>query len=91
MRHVSFVIAAALLATLAACATVVPEPPPTQRTAVEDSHRCAGACDHIFVEGGWRIVPNHKHAPNCGHYLVDGKWVSEKGDDKVIKPPPDKN
>ena len=79
MRRITLLLTGLLLAGFAAC-TAVEEPNPSKKIAVDASHRCIGSCDHIFVEGGWRLVPNHKHGPNCGHYLVNGRWVKEKGE-----------
>lgn len=83
MRRITLLLAGLILSGLAAC-TAVSEPNPSKQIAVDDTHRCIGSCDHIFVEGGWRLVPNHKHGPDCGHYLVNGRWVNEKGE---VKPP----
>ena len=57
-------------------------------TAGEASHVCAGSCDHIFVDGGWTVIPRHRHGPECGHVIVDGKWV--KAESKISEPPKDR-
>jgi len=84
MRRLTLALAGSILVGLAAC-TAVEEPNPSKKIVVEESHRCIGACDHIFVEGGWRLVPNHKHGPDCGHYLVNGRWVVDKGEVKPVE------
>jgi len=78
---------AVLIVGLAGCAV---EPVELGRTpgAADSSHVCAGSCDHIFVDGGWKVVANHRHGPECGHVLVDGKWV--KAVSKVADPPRDR-
>lgn len=79
MRRIGLILVAATLFAIG-CAV---EPVELQRAPgeAERSHVCGGSCDHIFVDGGWQVVPRHRHGPECGHVLVDGKWVKADGMD----------
>lgn len=65
---------AAVVLAVAGCTVVPADPPESKRPGPAEDHICAGACDHIFVDGGWKLV-GHKHNPGCGHVLVNGRWV----------------
>jgi hypothetical protein len=62
--------------TAAGCTVTPDDPPQTKRPgpAEEHDHSCTGACDHVYVDGGFRFA-GHKHGPGCGHALVNGRWV----------------
>jgi len=82
MGRIGLILAATLIAL--GCTL---EPVDLERSAGDSdrSHHCIGSCDHIIVEGGWKVVPRHHHGPECGHVLVDGQWV--KTVSKVADPP----
>jgi hypothetical protein len=81
---------AAVLGLMAGCA-VEPVPLEKREESAAAGHTCVGACDHIFVDGGWRVIAGHRHGPGCGHALVDGKWVESEGDPEPGKTPPPKD
>jgi hypothetical protein len=83
---------AALVLAAAACTSTTTDTEEFRAGAVEADHVCAGACDHIYADGGWKVVLGHKHGPNCGHQLVNGRWVkkpAEPVDAKKVEPPKD--
>jgi hypothetical protein len=82
------IAAAFLLAISMGCRSLSVEP--ERRETVGSDHVCIGACDHIYVQGGWRVVAGHKHGPNCGHELVNGKWVEAKPADVPEETPKSK-
>ena len=81
---------AAVLAA-AACA-VTPVDGELRSGAAEPDHVCIDACDHIYADGGWKVILGHRHGPNCGHERVNGKWVKKPepappdGPDTIKKP-----
>ena len=69
---------AALLAATVGCSATAVETEEFRSGEVASDHVCVGACDHIYADGGWKVVLGHKHGPNCGHVLSNGKWVKQK-------------
>lgn len=78
MRRFTLAMAAVVLAVTAGCSSVGVDTETTKREPVAHDHACIDACDHIYAEGGWRLVKGHRHGPNCGHALVNGRWVEDK-------------
>ena len=67
---------------LGACAVVPDDTIQARRAPPGSAHDCVGACDHLVVDGGWRVVPKpHRHEPGCGHHWANGAWVKDGEDD----------